>query len=67
MLVSLNDTMKAYSKGEKSFKIISITTMGKSVSKEQGFEGQQEWELKPVSKCVRVFKPTFSLILRKIP
>ena len=47
MVFSMNGTVKAFQKGDKSKEIMTMKVLGKEVKQVTGFDGTQEWEFKP--------------------
>jgi hypothetical protein len=60
-ILSMNGTLKVYSKGDKNFTVMTMKAMGKEISTEYGFDGQQEWDYEPASSK----KEKDSLIITK--
>ena len=50
VVISMNGTMKVYSKGDKAKSIVSIKMMGQEIKHVSGFDGENDWELKPAVK-----------------
>ena len=61
LVISMNGTLKSYSKGKKSRDIMSMKAMGQDFSEESGFDGVNEW----IYKKAESKKTKDSLIIKK--
>lgn len=49
-IISMNGTVKSFSKGDKSLEQMTVKVMGVEEYSETGFDGEQEWEYKKAMK-----------------
>lgn len=49
-IISMNGTVKSFSKGDKSLEQMTVKGMGVEEYSETGFDGEQEWEYKKAMK-----------------
>lgn len=62
LVFSMNGTVKIYSKGEKSYHVMTMKVLGKELKEESGFDGVQEWKYK---QSIKSSEPD-SLIITKV-